>query len=505
VETHERRCVRKSTGTCTRLIAGSLIGLSIIYLILLIPDPASPPPPAGTASPFVWNQDEYWSRLEARFLSARRLDPSALADSIRSGLARTGVLLDSCHSLELQPSSPLLAQVETTVFELGALLGAQTDQLPEFIKVHNRLRTIIKDQSRHWDMNAPEAKSRLYRLLYGARTAVDEIMLQTRPGSIPTLVTADDEPSVTPSSEILGVAIHSGDILVSRGGAPTSSLIARGSDYPGNFSHVALVHVDEATGKVSIVESHIERGVVVSSVEEYMDDTKLRIMVLRLRVDHPALVADPMLPHKAATEALARIRSKHIAYDFELNSADSTGYFCSEVAFDPYRRRGVRLWPGMSTISSAGVRSWLAAFGVTHFETLEPSDLEYDPQLRVVAEWRAPETLYQDHLDNAVIDVMLEGAEAGEKLDYDGYKLPLARVLKGYSMVKNIWGGVGPIPEGMNATTALKNDHFSKRHTAIREHLMKAASEFEKTHEYRPPYWELVKLARVAKEECDRN
>lgn len=497
--------MKRPTGLCNRLLVGSLLGLLIIYALLLIPDPALPPPPAGTARPFVWNQDQYWSRLEASFLSARELDPSVLADSIRSGLARTGVLLDSCQSMELQLSSPLLAQVETTVFELGALLGAQTNQLPEFIKVHNRLRAIVKDQSRYWDMNAPEAKSRLYRLLYGARTAVDEIMLQTRPGSIPALVTADDEPSVTPSSEILGVAIHSGDILVSRGGAPTSSLIARGSDYPGNFSHVALVHIDEATGKVSIVESHIERGVVVSSVEEYLNDTKLRILVLRLRADHPALVTDPMLPHKAATEALARIRRDHVAYDFELNSGDNSKYFCSEVAFDPYRRVGVRLWPGMSTISSAGVRSWLAAFGVTHFETMEPSDLEYDPQLRVVAEWRDPETLYKDHLDNAVIDVMLEGAEAGEKLNYDRYKLPLARVLKGYSMLKNLWGGVGPIPEGMNATAALKNDRFSKRHTAIKERLIKAASEFQQTRGYRPPYWELVKLARSAKAECDRN
>ena len=45
--------------------------------------------------------------------------------------------------------------------------------------------------------------------------------------------------------------------------------------------------------------------------------------------------------------------------------------------------------------------------------TLEPSDLEYDPQLTVVAEWHDPGTLFKDHLDNAVTDVLLEDANSG--------------------------------------------------------------------------------------------
>jgi len=58
------------------------------------------------------------------------------------------------------------------------------------------------------------------------------------------------------------------------------------------------------------------------------------------------------------------------------------------VASSVYGELGVRLWTGLSTISAAGLRRWLSAFGVRHFETQEPSDLEYDPQLVVVAEGR---------------------------------------------------------------------------------------------------------------------
>jgi hypothetical protein len=432
------------------------------------------------------------------------MDTAALSDSIRLGLGEAELLLSRCQTLSLAPSSPLLARLETAVFELSPLLAARPKRLREFMQIHNRLRTTLKLQSHHWDMNAVAARQQLYRLLYGTRTAIEEILLQAETGSVPALMPAADEPSQTPSADFMGIIVHSGDIFVSRGGAPTSALIARGNDYPGNFSHVALVHVDEKSHDISIVESHIERGVAVASVEEYLNDTKLRIMILRLRADHPEIKADPMLPHKAATMVLRRAQREHIPYDFEMNFRDDSKLFCSEVASAPYSHLNVSLWMGVSHISSPGVRSWLAAFGVRHFETQEPSDLEYDPQLTVVAEWRELETLYKDHLDNAVIDAMLEGAEAGEKLEYDWYMLPLGRLLKGYSAVKNLWGGVGPIPEGMSAAAALKNDHFSKRHDAIKKRLMQLAEDFQLKRGYRPPYWELVKLARLAKEQSSR-
>ena len=99
----------------------------------------------------------------------------------------------------------------------------------------------------------------------GNRAALEEAMLQAPADALPKLSVCDDEPSTTPVVSIQGVRVHSGDILASRGAAPTSALIARGSDFPGNFSHIALVHVDAATAKVSVVEALIEKGVVVNA------------------------------------------------------------------------------------------------------------------------------------------------------------------------------------------------------------------------------------------------
>jgi hypothetical protein len=347
-------------------------------------------------------------------------------------------------------------------------------------------------------MEKGDTRERLYRALYGARAAVEEVLLQLPSTNIPAVIEGDREPSQTPSATVRDLTIHSGDILVSRGGAATSALIARGNDFPGNFSHVALVHVDEQTEAVSVIESHIECGVTVRPIEKYLGETKLRVMVLRLRADLPQLAADPLLPHKAASQAIRDARSRHIPYDFAMDHADSTKQFCSEVASAAYKPLGVTLWMGMSHLSTPGVTSWLAALGVRHFETQEPSDLEYDPQLRVVAEWRDPETLFKDHVDNAVIDVMLENAEKGERLGYEWHKLPFARFAKACSVVKNWFGGVGPIPEGMSATTALRVQKLKANHAAIVASLLEKAQKFKIERGYVPPYWELVRLAREA-------
>ncbi len=205
-----------------------------------------------------------------------------------------------------------------------------------------------------------------------------------------------------------------------------------------------------------------------------------------------------MLPHRAATLALESARAGHIPYDFEMDYRDPSRLFCSEVASAAYREVGVVLWMGRSTITAEGLRRWLASFGVRHFETQEPSDLEYDPQLAVVAEWRDPATLFKDHVDNAVIDAMLEGAERGDALDFEWYRLAPARIAKGYSWILNRFGSLGPVPEGMGAAAALRNQAFTERHGEIAHRVLQLAADFEQTAGYPPPYWQLLEQARQA-------
>ncbi|BDG06308.1 YiiX/YebB-like N1pC/P60 family cysteine hydrolase [Anaeromyxobacter oryzae] len=483
-----------------RIAGGVFAALAAAYGVLLLPDPEPPPPPPAqdpAVRAFAWNQDASWDRLEERWAHARRAGCGAVAPGVSAGLRELEVRIDRLRSGAFAADAPILAEAEQAVFELGPRVGACPERLPEYLDAVVRLRDAVKRQSERWSMADRATREALYRLLYGGRAAVEEVILQVPPGAAPPALTpGTDEPSATPAASILGVKVHSGDILVSRGGAPISALIARGNDFPGNFSHIALVHVDAATGVVSIVESHIERGVTVSTPEDYLRDTKLRIMVLRLRADLPAIAADPMLPHRAATAALENARTRRIPYDFAMDREDATRLFCSEVAADGYRRRGVALWMGLSHISSPGLQRWLAALGVRHFETLEPSDLEYDPQLRIVAEWRDPDTLRKDHYDSAVTQAMLDAAVAGAPLRYDRWKLPFARVVKGYSVLLNALGAVGPVPKGMSAAAGLRSSWYAARHAELRARLERRADQHRAAAGYPPPFWRLVRMAR---------
>jgi hypothetical protein len=465
--------------------------------LLLVPE--WPPPKAEGAGqkPFAWQRDAFWSGLETNFLRAKLEGCDTQAVLIHDAFAGMQRHLDILLAMNVQPNAPMLDVLENDLFGLAPLVAACPDRLPDFMSVFARLRNQVKRQSERWDVAAPEPRERLYRLLYGGRAAVEEAMLQAAPGLCPMLIEGENEPSATPAVVARGVTLHSGDILLSRGNAATSALIARGNDFPGNFSHVALLHVSEA-GAASVIEAHIESGVTARSIEAYLQETKTRILVLRLRADLPAAATDPLLPHRAAENALRQASTRHIPYDFAMDQDDPRKQFCSEVASAAYKPLGVTLWMNMSRLSAPGLISWLSALGVRHFEAQEPSDLEYDPQLRVVAEWRDPEMLFQDHVDNAVIDVMLEGAERGRRLDYDWYHLPKARLAKALSVAKNWFGGVGRIPEGMSAATALRVDGLNAWHAALKARLLERAATFKAGRGYTPPYWELVRMAREA-------
>ena len=449
-------------------------------------------------TPFAWNQNAIWQALEARFRDVRSAGCSTAAAEIEQRLHEGNRQLAAMEKAPLQPTDRLFDAVESNLFGLGPLMAACPGRIEAYTKLLAAVRNAVKRQSIAWDVNDRKVRDRLYRLLYGSRLALEEVMLQAPKDAVPAIVPGTNEPSQTPSFERAGLVFRSGDILVSRGGASTSALIARGNDYPGNFSHIALLYVDETTGTPSVIEAHIERGVVISSFDEYLKDVKLRVMVMRVRADHPLLLKDPMLPHRAAKMAYDEVRNGHIPYDFAMDFKEPSKQFCSEVASHAYASFGINLWSITTTMSSPGVVSWLGDFGVRNFETQAPTDLEYDPQLSVVAEWRDRDALWQAHVDDAVVDAMLEGADRGDRFTCPSYLLVPAGMVKAYSAVLNAFGGVGPIPEGMDACTAVKSMELDKLHKRLKQEVLASATLFEEKNGYRPPFWELVRMAERA-------
>lgn len=478
---------------------GAIAGLSlgVLTIALTIPGTSPSPPTPASAAPFAWDSDGRWQQLEATFVAARERGCATTNDDVTGHRAELSRALEALTHEAWTPDDPRFDALERTLFELAPRVAACPEHVGHFVADGHRLRSLVKRQSVAWDLGDRANRNRLYRLLYGSRAALEEVLLQLPIDAVPAISTSA-VPAATPSTVVHGVTLHSGDLLLSRGGAPTSALIARGNDYPGNFSHVALVHVDDA-GSARVIEAHIERGVAIATPEQYLADKKLRVLVLRMRPDHEALAADPMLAHRAATAALDEARARHIPYDFPMDFAEPRAQFCSEVAYQPYRAQGIELWSALSTMSTRGLVGWLASVGVEHFNTLAPSDLEYDPQLSIVAEFADPETLLADHIDNAIIDVMLEAAEHdGGPLPYTWWALPGARLLAGYSRVLNWFGHEGPIPEGMSPMAALRVKWLHERHARIKARVQVAMTQHRAEHGYVPAYWGLVAMAREA-------
>jgi hypothetical protein len=471
--------------------------LTVFYLILLIPESQSDKIKVANRSMFIWDKDSLWHLLEDNFVKAKEIGCDNLNNQIGERLIDFSNTLNLIEKSELKPDDQMFDSLLSIIFQTAPLIGACTDSSERYIDLNAQMRQIMKLKSKQWDPDKQAVRNALYKLIYGGRAAVEEIILQSGKKDSHQLTYENNEKSATPYTTFLGVKLHSGDILLSRGGAPTSALISRGSDYPGNFSHVALVHVDSKTNIASIIEAHIEVGVAISSLEDYMNDKKLRVMVLRMRSDLTEMIADPMLPHKAATASLKRASNEHIPYDFEMNYDNPDKLFCSEVASSEYKNLGINLWMGKSTISSLGTAKLLSGFGVKNFETQEPSDLEYDPQLSIVAEWRDLETLYQDHVDNAVVDAILEWSEEGNEIEIDWYLLPIVRIVKLYSAILNLFNAAGPVPEGMSATSALRHEAFKTFHSSIKINVLEQAKKFKNLNGYTPPYWRLLEFARM--------
>jgi len=181
--------------------------LTAVYLLLLIPDFPAPPLPAGSRTAFAWNQDDRWKDLEARFTAARRLPPAELQENVRAGTARLRDLIARAREGHRPAGDPLWSELESQLFALGSHVAALPADLPAFAELVFSMRDAVKEQSVRWDIRTPEAKTRLYRLLYGGRAALEGALLQAPEGIVPALLKGRDEPSASPSAVIRGVRI----------------------------------------------------------------------------------------------------------------------------------------------------------------------------------------------------------------------------------------------------------------------------------------------------------
>jgi hypothetical protein len=214
-------------------------------------------------------------------------------------------------------------------------------------------------------------------------------------GGYPHLMVNADMPS----------GFKSGDILMSRGTAFTSAAIARIGDIDAQFSHLAILYIDENTGKKYTVEAHIEIGVKTFTLDEYLKDGKARAVLYR----YP----DAALAHRAAKLMFeeanrASATGENINYDFGMVMDEPSELFCSEVVQRAFQLaakemgREFRL-PLFPTSMNPRNRDFLTLLGIKVNSTFAPADMEIDPRVEIIAEWRDYDRVRMLHRHDAAL------------------------------------------------------------------------------------------------------
>ncbi len=244
----------------------------------------------------------------------------------------------------------------------------------------------------------------------------------------------------------LKAELKSGDIILSRGNAYTSSAISNLGEFDTQFSHMSVVYRDP-TGEMYTVEAHIEVGSFVRPLQDHIDDKNFRSMIYRLDDEEVAAKAAEFIYKKVKK---ASDTTGNILYDFAFDSEDSKQLFCSEVAshaFDIASEGKVKLPMFSSSLIKRKV-DFVRLLGLKPDFSFIPADIEVDPRFTVVSEWRNAAKV-QDNLEkDSILQSMfrwhddhgyrLNQASSKDSLLYRNVAWPLRRVpfLKKYFIDK---------------------------------------------------------------------
>jgi hypothetical protein len=226
--------------------------------------------------------------------------------------------------------------------------------------------------------------------------------------------------------------LKSGDVLISRGNAFTSAAISRLGDTSSQFSHMAMIYIDDETKKIHTIEAHIEVGVVTAELEKYLTDGKVRSALYRNR-DHERAAKAAKLIFDLANRATAD--GANIPYDFKMDISDRSELHCSEVidyAFELADPKSTRI-PSFLNSFHLSSPYFMSQLGISTKTSFVPGDLEIDPQFELVAEWRNFSSMADTRYKDAVLMSMYNWMnQFGYKFESSGWRRQMRNWIWGF-------------------------------------------------------------------------
>lgn len=246
--------------------------------------------------------------------------------------------------------------------------------------------------------------------------------------------------------------LQSGDILLSRGNLFTASIIGRIGSVDNLFSHVSLVWVEDGSvmgekniGKRYIVESTVavkkgipykgrtidyDGGLRIISFEEFMDEYKGRLALYRMKHLNPEGKTPAREVAQRAARQLAEMAAPHnILYNYPMDMKDTDTLFCSQAislvwnqtcqspdvacdtTADRYQAEGRGSFPLYWTPFNPEKNAFLPILEILVPATFSPADIESDPRVELIAEWKSYDQMKTFRLHDAAISAMFSWAE----------------------------------------------------------------------------------------------
>jgi len=381
-------------------------------------------------------------------------------------LAETNISSAEQLANVLQEIYRLVFDVDLAQYNIGELC----DSGPEVLSQIYQLRISLRDRIPEWNANGfmlAEVQGGLRDVFRATRYVTDmlgEMLIaydDISPGERNFKAFTGPHHNTLIHPALAGtdkVAFQSGDVLVFRGVINNSAAIARIGDVDSQFSHVAMVHIDER-GHRRIVEALIAEGATISDFDYTLTHNLSRAILFRHR--------DAELAAKAADRIYRRVRKSqknwkdHIFYDFTMELDSYHKLFCAKLirqAYDEASHSLLRL-PTFATTFDRASPDFLARIGTTAKATFAPGDMELEPEFYAIAEWRDYRKTSSVRLQDMVMVKLFEWMETRDFIFRETALIGIVSALSksaGYlpNVVKNALSFVIPkIPSNIHRET----------------------------------------------------
>ncbi len=272
--------------------------------------------------------------------------------------------------------------------------------------------------------------------------------------------------------------LQTGDFLLSRVNIFTTAVISRIGAIDNQFSHLSIVYKGDGSlpgtenGKLYVVESVLQEGLRVVTLEKYLREAKSRIAIFRYRnVDDNLATPSAKIAADAARYLAKRALTEKVCYNFSMNMQDSECYFCSQAVaegiryscnqggnscdqFGDYDHSELFNFPLVYSQLKTDKNPLIRMLSIKAKETFAPSDVEIDPRMELLAEWRNFKLVRDVRLYDMVMTKIFQWMESGH-YSFRGSGAVLMASKWGDQIIKNLDQIPDDMPGGFLTGVAL--------------------------------------------------